>query len=1277
MPPTKKKPIYVNDPNDSRLQAYNDSLTLYNFYNKQRKLESIKDILPFTRNPNRDNNQKELFNDAKRIVNTNPNIKFGISGLTKQKTEQDYKISGSPDILHKTIKPDGTWMGEGANNNYSNVNPEQPYIYKKLDKKEKKEEKKRTPIETTDKRKVQSYNDSLFIKKNFNIFPRPKGYNEALKRVGQDPSADYFPNPVQPYVLKKEEKKKENKKKDIVPAPIKELILKDTVSKDTVSIVKPKVEKQLESKVVKKLPGGSGKFAQYPNMKSQLGNLKTFRMVNSKKVQNIVPTFAEGTKNIKKYQFGEDNLNLPIRYVKKNDPRIQASADSIYAYNTTRGDSPAIIAEAYSKIQGMNEIQKMANKGIQRDPKYKKAYLESIEESKKEIKKIKASKPNDQPVKPGAFGSKVIINKNKKPSFGAYPIQDPELKRIQKKNKPIHYLSEERYADNPLGAISTVTNIPHKKTPITGTQRHRIQKPVTSKIESYPNLNKAKKIYPEITDKENSEILEKINKDVNDSKDTYYNPNSYYNPTQKNPWGTDNPNEPFAEYDENSKFKKHGFQIEDIVYDYHSSKSEIPKFAKPKYKWLPKEEEEKIKKEEEEKKEEIIPKEPEKTPKETPQETPKEEPKKETKLPGGTGSFARYPKKQGFFNKIKDSFTGLMQDRKVNSRDVNNITVTGPSFVSGAKSVKQYRGDENLPEAKKGMKNCGCKHSKSKYKYQDGSKNVTSKEDYMDYLNLIKDKLSKSSNYYDFILNSYKKDYRHPELNNRYIVDKELESKEKPVEKKEEKPIEKPIKKPSQILPRRRTGVSNTKHSFKYGAGALTIPEGSAIVTANGGKNKQALMAYKKGNYKLLNNIIEDMPEDNVDKAQAGIQSTKVGGLTSFDIKASKKGKAKNRLDMTRTAQDEIWQGENYENKWKPEVDKAINDPQQYAKVLEYFKNYQGQDKETVQKILSLAETKSPAEVKYAIKKLGKDGNIGPFHTILKEAMGSGGNGGSGTTPVPPPGTIPTSPPTTPPGDEYEEVISEDIKPSRPVMSAAETSTIAGVLGQGVPRGPKESYLKLNKYNYASQLPKTLQENSLAAQAGMEKSRDIVGGDAGRYLAQAGNITAGRMKLNNEAVIADTLARQDILNKNVDLSNTELTTNRSLKDYYDDIKRQNTNDYNALLVKGGQSFDESFDNYQKMKNENQNTAQQLQLLKEANPNYTMVRDPKTGLMKSAYRYKKVNKGTSQTPTQFLAPANTNNTLSGENLDFTTTDPNNPPTMFYKKGMKRAKTYKRK
>ena len=162
------------------------------------------------------------------------------------------------------------------------------------------------PIITTDKNKVQAYNDSLFIKKNFNIFPHPKGYGEALKRVGQNPSADYFPAPEQPYILKKEKKKKEIKKKDIIPVPVKESIPKDTIPVDK-PVIEPQIKKEPEPTVPKKLPGGSGPFARYPNMKKQLNNVKTSRMVNAKKVENIVPTFVSGAKSVKQYR-GDENL---------------------------------------------------------------------------------------------------------------------------------------------------------------------------------------------------------------------------------------------------------------------------------------------------------------------------------------------------------------------------------------------------------------------------------------------------------------------------------------------------------------------------------------------------------------------------------------------------------------------------------------------------------------------------------------------------------------------------------------------------------------------------------------------------------------------------------------------------------------------------------------------------------------------------------------------------------------------------------------------------------
>ena len=69
---------------------------------------------------------------------------------------------------------------------------------------------KRKPIVVTNPNdsRLRAYQDSLFIKKNFKTFPHPKGYDQALKRVGQHPESDYFPAPQQPVVLKKPIQKK-------------------------------------------------------------------------------------------------------------------------------------------------------------------------------------------------------------------------------------------------------------------------------------------------------------------------------------------------------------------------------------------------------------------------------------------------------------------------------------------------------------------------------------------------------------------------------------------------------------------------------------------------------------------------------------------------------------------------------------------------------------------------------------------------------------------------------------------------------------------------------------------------------------------------------------------------------------------------------------------------------------------------------------------------------------------------------------------------------------
>jgi hypothetical protein len=95
---------------------------------------------------------------------------------------------------------------------------------------------KRKPIVVTNPKdpRLKAYQDSSFIKKNFNIFPHPKGYDQALKRVGQHPESDYFPAPKQPVIYKEPIQKK--------PSPPKSGGSTEPVEKPKPVLVKPKFD---------------------------------------------------------------------------------------------------------------------------------------------------------------------------------------------------------------------------------------------------------------------------------------------------------------------------------------------------------------------------------------------------------------------------------------------------------------------------------------------------------------------------------------------------------------------------------------------------------------------------------------------------------------------------------------------------------------------------------------------------------------------------------------------------------------------------------------------------------------------------------------------------------------------------------------------------------------------------------------------------------------------------------------------------------------------------
>jgi hypothetical protein len=511
-------------------------------------------------------------------------------------------------------------------------------------------------------------------------------------------------------------------------------------------------------------------------------------------------------------------------------------------------------------------------------------------------------------------------------------------------------------------------------------------------------------------------------------------------------------------------------------------------------------------------------------------------------------------------------------------------------MLSGAKSVKQYRGDENLPEAKKGMKNCGCKHSKSKYKYQDGTDAVESTKNSIP----VNDRKKKIKEYLsDKILLDK---YENISSNNSFNMDDY-----KLVDKKNIKTNKTPKE---EVQTSKRSGVHNTptknkffRFKFKEGTGALTIPEGSAIVTANGGKNKQALMAYKKGNYKLLNKIIDDMPEDNVDKAQAGRKSLEarykeLGELTGplstnqqkefDDIKAQLTEDEYDIYDDKRIAEKF---GQQYD------VDKA-----KWKSSLKGGKLNLKEDAENAKYRESLRDPKVlKAEIAAGNVKVDAKGNIS------YTAIGNSAKGNQEFLGTSKKGTLPElkgsedlkkgPPPTTTSGDV-------DLKKNFSIPSLAEVAARSSILGQGI-EGVPENYLKLGRYNYASQLPKTLQEIGLAEQGGKNTARDVVAGDAGRYLAQAGNLSGARMKASNDAVIQDTLARQDVLNKNVDLFNREAEVNTGLKNQFATQRSANRGAYNNQLIALGQGIDTAADTSKLMANQKDADNQRLQILKDS------------------------------------------------------------------------------
>ena len=406
-------------------------------------------------------------------------------------------------------------------------------------------------------------------------------------------------------------------------------------------------------------------------------------------------------------------------------------------------------------------------------------------------------------------------------------------------------------------------------------------------------------------------------------------------------------------------------------------------------------------------------------------------------------------------------------------------------FVSGAKSVKQYRGDENLPEAKNGMKKCGCKHVRSKY---------------------------------------------------------------------------------------------------KYGTGAVVLPEDSAIVTAQVDKKtgkvpaKESLKYYKyakktgdKKAWEALDEIITKMPEDNNYKNEPGNKKLKSSSALGYVPAGQRKNKYYGKVadaDFDKLRENNPW------------YDWANFDPSRKGDV----EKFQG----AFNKLSESLGSKAKLEID---DKLGEQ-----TATAKVDYMGA----------------VPEEKVT----EEKEELVDNKKKPDFKmkkgfdISSLAKVATQASILSGGV-EGVPENYLKLGRYNYASQLDRTLRENAIAANTAKENIRDVVGGSAGSYLSNVAAVTAKRFDANASAVTDDTLERQKKLDDNVRQGDREAEYNTGLRNQYAQQRAANRGAYNNLLLSMGDSIDSAADASKLMSNQRGADNQRLAILKSMadSGNYDITTNP--------------------------------------------------------------------
>lgn len=368
---------------------------------------------------------------------------------------------------------------------------------------------------------------------------------------------------------------------------------------------------------------------------------------------------------------------------------------------------------------------------------------------------------------------------------------------------------------------------------------------------------------------------------------------------------------------------------------------------------------------------------------------------------------------------------------------------------------------------------------------------------------------------------------------------------------------------------------------YKQGTSSIkaVIPEGSSIVSAEKGANIKAIDAFKQGDFKTLDKIINSMPEDKSSKNDDGNKKVKSFPNPRFNtytsmVEDGRKGEYKSTVKKRKYIQKNLGNSKAkinatldkdgnvvYENpviKGKMEIAAKNKYAGDYTKPLENYKAPVNTSKPSLNRV-AVNSTNSPevgANLKSIDQTTGKD---------LKK------------------------------GFDGSNLLSS-------IPSIAEIAARQSLLNKGVDKVP-ENYVKFGKYKYASQLPKILRENTMDANNAKQSARNVSAGNVGNYLSNSSNIYGNKLKANNDAVVTDTLARQDILNKNVDVANNEEQINVGLKNQFNDMKAQNLGAYRNQIITQGQSVDSLLDSMKKESWAKKRDQQLLDVLKTRNYKY--------------------------------------------------------------------------